>query len=1139
MKKRALAVFMALCVVLSFVGTALISTFTTTAEATSETMNNVIKGDYIGFLKLSPVILDFKENWIKDLPAAGIKVKDPAKEEESTVPNIYIDTVANYEKKDFSNSIVAYCFNRSLHNPFNQEDGTWNDSNSLDESSIKTNARNYYTKISDDTGDVFADLAKYEDTSLTPSELRTRLISIVLNGYPMDASGYGAEAKLTDSEFRVITQWAVWRFTDHTYSSSGYTEALKNDSVTPENDKATEVYNKLISTDLSSSVLKDAETYFDLYSPTGAAYDGDSYQYQNLLAVNYSLSAQSALQEEVAKSLASLKVTKVVDVGQTGKDITNETFTFTIKVTDENGTAIDLTEQVSDQSVVSGGSLIDKYTITAPTTASKTISGNGNNVLTVQLKNGESVEIEGLPDGYKYEVEETGNNLSSYTTSVNNNGTTVTTSRKVTGSGAAKTTANVTYTNTVIPTRTLTLKKVTAYAKDADQTFTFTVTLKDKDRNSAIANYSVVDTSDNSTLTTADANGEATVTLKNGQTAAISGLPSEGYSYTISETKVADFSTSVTANNAAVTPSTDDNKITVTGTETANTTLPIVFTNTQDTGKLTVSKTVSFSEDDEKNVPQTLITDAKTTKEYTFTVALKNGDNAYTTANTVYLVGSDGALTSQTISDEGKVTVVLKGESSCTLQIPAGLTYTVTEAAVDNFITTSTGATGTITKDNPSTAAFTNTFSNKKNVVVTKTWVHGNILRTPLDLVIDLIQSVTSTVPPEAEGGQSTTTITENTISGENITHTVDDKNSNNWIYTFADMVLYANGYEVTYTASEPNVPEGYTASVDTSSNVITNTFNENNLTTLKITKAFDGSTTPDREFTFTISLSDKTYNGTLTITRNDDKDYSDTVTMTGGTATVKLKVGDTVTIPQVYSNTTYTVKEQSLYGYRVKKVERTVTAKAADAQKEPETDTKTYTSTYTGTTTATPSMVHLTFTNEVYYPASAVSSSEASEDESSSEPEDDTSSQPEESSKPTDSSSKPTSSKPTSSKPSAPNKGTTSSNDAEEGDSDGSNKHGNNNAEKGNSSSKTDGTSTGSTGGTAASGTSQNKGTTAAQGGADSNTTTGQGGTAADQNNPSTGDTSYVMFWTIGAIGSVIAAGMVGIILVAMKRRK
>ena len=102
-------------------------------------------------------------------------------------------------------------------------------------------------------------------------------------------------------------------------------------------------------------------------------------------------------------------------------------------------------------------------------------------------------------------------------------------------------------------------------------------------------------------------------------------------------------------------------------------------------GDLTVTKTVDGTAGD-------------TSKAFNFTVTLKD-------------TGINGTFGEMTFTD-GAATFVLKhGESKTAVGLPAGITYTVTEAEADKdgYTTTVANASGRIVKDATVTAAFTNT----------------------------------------------------------------------------------------------------------------------------------------------------------------------------------------------------------------------------------------------------------------------------------------------------------------------------------------------------------------------------------------------------------------------------------------------
>jgi pilin isopeptide linkage protein len=108
-------------------------------------------------------------------------------------------------------------------------------------------------------------------------------------------------------------------------------------------------------------------------------------------------------------------------------------------------------------------------------------------------------------------------------------------------------------------------------------------------------------------------------------------------------------------------------------------------TNTLETGELTVSKTVS--QDDGLTAPD---------KVFNFKIQLENTNVS--------------GMLSGLLFENGAAQLDLKGGQSMTLTgLPVG-GYTVTETPVAGFETTSVGATGTISSDAASSAAFTNTY---------------------------------------------------------------------------------------------------------------------------------------------------------------------------------------------------------------------------------------------------------------------------------------------------------------------------------------------------------------------------------------------------------------------------------------------
>ena len=203
----------------------------------------------------------------------------------------------------------------------------------------------------------------------------------------------------------------------------------------------------------------------------------------------------------------------------------------------------------------------------------------------------------------------------------------------------------------------------TLSGNDTDSTKDFTFTIK---LNTALSGtYSGV----------VFTNGEATITLKGGESKTIEGLPN-GTGYTVTE---ADYSADGYENS---------NPNGYTGTIDENTPAVAAFTNTRNTyGNLTVTKTVDGNA-------------GSTTKEFSFTVTLKDTSISGTYGDMTFVNG----VATFTLTDGGSKTAT---------GLPNGVGYTVVEADYtnDGYVTTKSGDTGTIVGDKTATAAFTNTRS--------------------------------------------------------------------------------------------------------------------------------------------------------------------------------------------------------------------------------------------------------------------------------------------------------------------------------------------------------------------------------------------------------------------------------------------
>lgn len=119
------------------------------------------------------------------------------------------------------------------------------------------------------------------------------------------------------------------------------------------------------------------------------------------------------------------------------------------------------------------------------------------------------------------------------------------------------------------------------------------------------------------------------------------------------------------------------------------------FENTYTAGALQITKNVSGNLGDK-------------TKYFEFKVTL-NGESGKTYADGFKVTGGSSEKNPASIEINKETTFYLKdGETLTIANLPAGVTYTVTEAAADGYTTTKTGDTGKI-ESSVATAAFTNT----------------------------------------------------------------------------------------------------------------------------------------------------------------------------------------------------------------------------------------------------------------------------------------------------------------------------------------------------------------------------------------------------------------------------------------------
>ena len=449
-----------------------------------------------------------------------------------------------------------------------------------------------------------------------------------------------------------------------------------------------------------------------------------------------------------------------------------------------------------------------------------------NGVASFTLKHGESLTATGLPADITYSVSEAEANTDGYTT----------TATGETGTITADAEARAEFVNSKEAGALTVSKILEGESADPNKDWTFTVTLSDPTINGTYGGMTFT-------------NGVATFTLKGGQTLTATGLPA-GITYTVTEAEA----------------NTDGYKTTSTGasgeiTEGGN--AQAVFTNSIDTGALTVSKILEGE-------------NADPNKDWTFTVTLSD-----TSINGTY-----GGMT----FTNGVATFTLKGGQTITATgLPAGITYTVTEAEAntDGYKTTSIGETGEIPLEGSADAVFTNTIGVGDLIVSkilegesadpNKDWTFTVTLSDPtINGTYGGMTFVNGVATFTLKGGESLTA----TGLPAGITYTVTEAEAN------------TDGYTTTSTGETGEIPAEGSAEA-----VFTNSIEEGALTVVKNIEGKEAD--PNKDWTFTVTLSDTTINGT----------YGG-MTIVNGVATFTLKGGQSLTATGLPAGITYTVTE-------------------------------------------------------------------------------------------------------------------------------------------------------------------------------------------------------------------------------------
>ncbi|MGN2341629.1 thioester-forming surface-anchored protein [Streptococcus dysgalactiae] len=170
-------------------------------------------------------------------------------------------TPVNEEKK--RRDMVVYCYNKESHWPDNWEDVNVTYPNNLP----------LYKKV-EGTDSVFSDYStKFRETSLSKTSI---LVSLLSYGYPSSKS-LQEKFGISDEQARVVTQLAIWYFTDRTPVE--YLKDTGGYNLTNEQKRGLDF---LIAKGESGEIPEGRQTYtLDIYQYQSGGYYGKNYQ--NLL----------------------------------------------------------------------------------------------------------------------------------------------------------------------------------------------------------------------------------------------------------------------------------------------------------------------------------------------------------------------------------------------------------------------------------------------------------------------------------------------------------------------------------------------------------------------------------------------------------------------------------------------------------------------------------------------------------------------------------------------------------------------------------------------------------------------------------------------------------------------------------------
>lgn len=503
-----------------------------------------------------------------------------------------------------------------------------------------------------------------------------------------------------------------------------------------------------------------------------------------------------------------------------------------------------------------------------------------DNVATFTLKNGETKTAENLPINVTYKVTETDYVDAGYdTTIVDNYGTTETeladgcgviVANEVTTEGETiDNTAKVAFTNARNTYGNLTVKKVeTGNATGEVKDFEFSVTLKDA-AGKALANQTFG--KDANALTT-NANGQIEFTLAAGASKTIYSLP-HGTQYEIVEASYAaqGYDAVVWTDESGATVEKASGTI-VGGTAEnprLNSSVAFTATNNRNTyGNLELTKTVAGNA-------------ADSNKEFSFTISLAGLEPGAEYSVT----GATTSTIKATAEGTAEATIGLKaGQTALVEKLPNGASYTVSEASYteDGYASVIKGqagavAQGTIAGDSTASAAatdsyeFVNTRNANGSLTIAKL-LQGNSIASVLDQQFSFTLEVTGAGVDSAALAQATASKTASGSSEATVVQLSFTDGKATFTLAGGEQLLVEglpHGAAYAITETDPGADyvvtqEGATGTIsETAARVATFTNTKDSFGNLAVSKTVKEYAEANKDYAFTITLSDKSISGT------------------------------------------------------------------------------------------------------------------------------------------------------------------------------------------------------------------------------------------------------------------------------------